>query len=113
MSKIGPPRQAVAPTSLSLSSRSKSSSKSERNLDCVVCSDQFEFDLTSFGTSWVEVASKTDIFSICRSRSGSNSSSRLSMDSSRSLLQVDEEVISSLQLARWQLKPPDPLAMQI
>jgi hypothetical protein len=30
------PRQGVAPTYLSLSSRSKSSSKSERDLDCVV-----------------------------------------------------------------------------
>jgi hypothetical protein len=31
-----------------------SSSKSERDLDCVVPSDQIESDLTSFGTSHVE-----------------------------------------------------------
>jgi hypothetical protein len=83
MSKMGAPRQAVAPMSLSLSSRSKSSSKSERDLDCVVPSDRFESVPTRSGASRVEVASKTDIFSICKARSGSNRSSRLSMNSSR------------------------------
>jgi hypothetical protein len=65
MSKTGGPRLAVAPTSLILSSRSTSSSKSERNLDRVVFSDQFESDPTRSGSSRVEVESKTDIFSIC------------------------------------------------
>jgi hypothetical protein len=79
----------------------------------VVFLDWFEFDPTRSGASRVGVASKMDIFSICRARSGSNSSSRLLMNSSRSLLRVDEEASSSLELARWLLKPPKPLAMQI
>jgi hypothetical protein len=60
-----PPRQAVAPTSLILSSRSKSTSKLERDLDHVVFSDRFESNLTRSGASRVEVALKTNIFSIC------------------------------------------------
>jgi hypothetical protein len=55
---MGAPRQAVAPTSLSLSIECKSSSKLEGDLDCVVPSDWFESDLTSSGASRVEVASK-------------------------------------------------------
>jgi hypothetical protein len=90
----------VAPTSLILSSRFKSSSKSERDLDHVVFSDRFESDLTRSGASRVEVVLKTDIFSVCWARSGSNRSSRLSLNSSRSLLGVDEEASSSLELAR-------------
>jgi hypothetical protein len=35
------------------------------------------------------------------------------MKSSRSLLGVDEEASGSLELARWVLKPPKPLATQI
>jgi hypothetical protein len=35
------------------------------------------------------------------------------MNSSRSLLRVDEEAFGSLELARWLLKPPKPLATQI
>jgi hypothetical protein len=54
-----------------------------------------------------------DNFSICRARSGSNRSLRLLMNSSRSLLGVDEEASGSLELARWLLKPSEPLAMQI
>jgi hypothetical protein len=87
----------VAPTSFSLSSRSKSSSKSERDLDCVVPSDRFESDLTSSGASRVEVALKMDIFSICRARLGSSKSSRLSMNSSRLLLRVDAEAFDFLE----------------
>jgi hypothetical protein len=45
------PQQVVAPTFLSLSKRSKSSSKSERDLDCVVPSDRFESDPTSSGAA--------------------------------------------------------------
>jgi hypothetical protein len=111
--KNGGPRQVVASASLILSSKSKSSSKSEGDLERVVFSDWFESDPTRPGASRVEVASKTDIFSICRARSGSNRSSRLSINSSRSLLGVDEEASSSLELARWLLKPPKPLARQI
>jgi hypothetical protein len=85
---MGAPRQAVAPTSFILSSRSKSSSKSERDLDHEVFSDRFESDPNRSGVSRVEVALKTDIFSICWARSGSSISSRLSMKSSRSLLGV-------------------------
>jgi hypothetical protein len=62
MSKMGAPREAVAPTSLIFSSRSKSSSKSERDLDHVVFSDRFESDPTRSGASRVEVTLKTDIF---------------------------------------------------
>jgi hypothetical protein len=86
MSKTGIPRQAVASTSLSLGSRSKSSYKLERDLECAVPSDWFESGPTRSGASRVEVALKTDIFSICRARSESNRSSRLSMNSSRLLL---------------------------
>jgi hypothetical protein len=88
---MGVPRQVVAPTSLILSSRSKSSSKSERDLDHVVFLDRFESDLNRSGASRVEVALKIDIFSIYKARSGSNRSSMLSMNSSRSLLGVDKE----------------------
>jgi hypothetical protein len=35
------------------------------------------------------------------------------MNSSRSLLGVDEEASGFLELARWLLKPPKPLATQI
>jgi hypothetical protein len=35
------------------------------------------------------------------------------MKSLRSLLGVDEEASGSLELARWLLKPPEPLATQI
>jgi hypothetical protein len=35
------------------------------------------------------------------------------MKSSRSLHGVDEEASGSLELARWLLKPPEPLAMHI
>jgi hypothetical protein len=56
---------------------------------------------------------KMDIFSICRAISGSNSSSRLSMNSSRSLLRVDEEAFGSLEFSRWLLKPLKLLVMQI
>jgi hypothetical protein len=35
------------------------------------------------------------------------------MNSSRSLLGVDEEASSSLELTRWLLKPPKSLATQI
>jgi hypothetical protein len=108
-----PPRQAVAPTSLSLSSRSKSPSKSERDLDCVVPVDRFESYRTSFGAARVEVTSKTDIFSICRTRSGSSNSSRLMMNSSMSLCRVDVEASDFPELTRWLLKPPKLLATQI
>jgi hypothetical protein len=113
MSKTGAFQQAVAPTFLILSSTSKSSSKSKRDLDHVVFIDWFESNPTRSGASRVEVALKTDIFSICWARSGSSISSRLLMKSSRSLLVVDEEASSSLELARWLLKPPKPLATQI
>jgi hypothetical protein len=86
MSKMGASWQAVVPTSLILSSRSKSSSKSERDLDRVVFSDQFESNPSRSSASRVEVALKMDIFLIYWARSGSNMSSRLSMKSSRSLL---------------------------
>jgi hypothetical protein len=75
----------VAPTSLSLSRRSKSSSKSERDLDCVFPLDWFESDPTSSSAARVEIASKLYIFSNYRTRSGSSNSLRLSMNSSRSL----------------------------
>jgi hypothetical protein len=100
VSKTGAARQAVAPTSLILSSRSKSSSKSERDLHREVFSDQFESDPTRSSASRVEVALKTDISSICWARSGNNRSSNLSMNSSRLLLGVDEEASGSLELAR-------------
>jgi hypothetical protein len=65
----------------------------------------------------VEVALKTDIFldrfESDPSKSGNNRSSRLSMNSLRSLLGVDEEAFGSLELARWLLEPPKPLATQI
>jgi hypothetical protein len=35
------------------------------------------------------------------------------MNSLRSLLGVDEEAFGSLELARWLLEPPKPLATQI
>jgi hypothetical protein len=101
----------MAPSSSSLSTRSKSSSKSERNLDCVVSSDWFESDPTSSGAARVEVASKTDILSIYSARLRSNNLSRLSMNSSRSLRRVGVEASGFLKSARWQLKPPKPLAM--
>jgi hypothetical protein len=110
---MGGPRQAVAPTSLSLSSKSKSFSKLERDLDCVVHSDHFETNLTSFRASLVEVTSKTNIFSICRTRSGSSASSGLSMNSSRSLCRVGVEASSFLESTRSQLKPPKLLVTQI
>jgi hypothetical protein len=113
MSKMGAPRQAVAPTSLILRSRSKSFSRSERDLDHVVFSDRFESEPNRSGASRVEVTLKTDIFSICWARSGSNRLSRLSMNSSRPLLGVDEEASGSLEFARWLLKQPKPLATQI
>jgi hypothetical protein len=100
VSKTGAPRQGVAPTSLILSGRSKSSSMSERDLDRVVFSDQFESNLNRSGASRVEVALKTNIFSICWARSGSSISSWLSLKSLRSLLGVDEGASSSLELAR-------------
>jgi hypothetical protein len=79
----------------------------------VVPSDWFECDPTSSGAAQVEVASKTDIFSICRTRSGNSNSSRLSINSSRSLCQVGVEAFGFLESTRWLLKPPEPLAMQI
>jgi hypothetical protein len=51
--------------SLILSSRSKSSSKLERDLDHDVFSDRFESDPNRFGASQVEVALKPNILSIC------------------------------------------------
>jgi hypothetical protein len=72
----------------------------------VVPSDRFESDPTSFGASRVEVASKTNIFLICRARLGSS-------NSSRPLLRVDVEAFGSLESTRWLLKGPKPLAMQI
>jgi hypothetical protein len=63
-SKTGAARQVVAPTSLILSTRSKSSSKSERDLDHEVFSSRFESDPNRCGASQVEVALKMDIFSI-------------------------------------------------
>jgi hypothetical protein len=65
MSKMGASRLAVAPTFLILSSRSKSSSKSERDLDHEVFSDQFEPNPSRSSASQVEVALKMDVFSIC------------------------------------------------
>jgi hypothetical protein len=102
-SKTGAARQAVAPTSLILSSRSKSSSKLERDLDHEAFSDLFESDPNRSGASRVEVALKMDIFLICWARSGSSISSRLSMKSSKLLLGVDEGASGSLGLARWLL----------
>jgi hypothetical protein len=79
----------------------------------VVPSYRFESDLTSSGESCVEIASKTDIFLICRTRSGSSNSSRLSMNSSMSLCRVDVEAPGFLDSTRWLLKPPKPLVTQI
>jgi hypothetical protein len=107
------PRQAVAPTSLSMSSRSKSFSKSKRDLDFVVPSNWFESDPTSPGAARVEVALKMDVFSIYRTRSGCSNSSRLSVNSSRSLCQVGVEASGFLESTRWLLKPPKPLATRI
>jgi hypothetical protein len=113
VSKMGGPSQAVAPMSLILSSRSKSSSKSERDLDREVFSGRFESDPNRSGASRVEIMLKMDIFSFCWTRSGSSISSRVSMKSLRSLLGVDEVASGSLELARWLLKPPKPLVTQI
>jgi hypothetical protein len=125
------PRQAVVPSSLSFSRRSKSSSKSKRDLDRVASSlteaallnpngnwtrassDRLESDSRCPGAAQVEVASKTDIVSISPARSASNNSSRLSTNLSRSLHRFGVEGSSFLELARWPLKPPDPLATQI
>jgi hypothetical protein len=112
-SKTGAARQAAAPTSLILSSGSKSSSKLERDLDREVFSDRIESDPNRSGALQVEVALKTDILSICWARSGSSTSSRFSMKSSRELLRVDKEASGSLELARWLLKPQEPLATHI
>jgi hypothetical protein len=49
--KTGAARQAVAPTSLILMSRSKSSSKSERDLDHEVFLEWFESDSNRSGVS--------------------------------------------------------------
>jgi hypothetical protein len=89
----------VAPLSRILKRRSKSSSNSGRDLDREASLDQFESDPTRSGASRVEVALKTDIFSICWARSESNRSSRLSMNPSRLLLGVNEEASGSLELA--------------
>jgi hypothetical protein len=104
------PRRVVAPASSSLSRRSKSSSKSERDSVCIVSSDRFESDPTGSGAARVEVASKMDILSICPARSGSSSSSRLSMNTSRLLRQVGVEASGFLESTRWLLKEasPDP-----
>jgi hypothetical protein len=64
-SKTGAARQAVAPTSLILRSRSKFSSKLEKDLGCEVFSDQFESNPNRSGASRLEVMLKMDIFSIC------------------------------------------------
>jgi hypothetical protein len=69
LSKTGAPQQAVAPSSRLLRRRSKSSSKSEGDLDCVASSDWFESDSSSPGAARVEVALKTDVLSICLGRS--------------------------------------------
>jgi hypothetical protein len=57
--------------------------------------------------------SRTDIFSISLVRSGRNISLRLSMNSSRSVHRVAAVASGLLVSARWLLKLPDPLAMQI
>jgi hypothetical protein len=110
---MGPPRQAVARSSRILRRRSKSSSKSERDLDCVASLDWFESDPSSPSAARVEVASKTINLSICLARSGSSDSSRLSMNLPRSLHRVGVEASGFLGSARWLLKLPKPLAMQI
>jgi hypothetical protein len=110
---MGAPQQAVGSASLSLSKRSKSSSKLERDLDCVAPSDQFKSDPTSPSAARVEVTSKTDTLSICLARWGSSNSSRLSMNSLRSLLRVDVEASSFLESTRWLLKPHKPLTTKI
>jgi hypothetical protein len=56
--------------SSSLSKRSKSSSKSERDLDCVVSSDWFEPDLAGSGAARVEVVLKMDTSRSPRQDSG-------------------------------------------
>jgi hypothetical protein len=113
LSKTGAAWQAVGPTSLNLSSKSKSSSKSKRYID--VWSPQIGLGPIRLVLVHHECKSrqKMDIFSISRTRLGSSNSSRLSMNSSRSLLRVDEEVSGSLEFTRWLLKPRKPLATQI
>jgi hypothetical protein len=78
-------------------------------LDREVLSDWFGSNPSRPGASRVEVELKKDIFSICCwARLGSSMSLKLSMKPSRSLLEVDGEASSSLELARWLLKPPRP-----
>jgi hypothetical protein len=72
----------------------------------VVPSDWFESDPASSGASQVEVASKMDIFSICKARSGSSNLSRLSMNSSRLLLRVDLEASGFLEPLATQIQEP-------
>jgi hypothetical protein len=103
----------VAPSSQILRRGSKSSSKSEGDLDYVASSDWFESNPSSPGAARVEVASKMEILSICLARSGCSDSSRLSMNSSRLLRQVGVEASGFLESTRWLLKPPKPLATQI
>jgi hypothetical protein len=103
---MGGPRRTVAPSSQILKKQSKSSSKSERDLDREASSHRFESDLSSPGAARVEVASKMDALSIYLGRSGSS-------NSSRSLLRVNVEASVFLESTRQLLKPPKPLAMQI
>jgi hypothetical protein len=95
------------------SSSSSALRREAMHLDREVFSGRFGFDTNRSGASGVEVTLKMDIFSICWARSGSSMSSRLLMKSSRSLLEIDEEAFGFLELARWLLKPPKPLATQI
>jgi hypothetical protein len=100
---MGGSGHAVAPSSRILKKQSKSSSKSERDLDRKVSSDWFESDPSSHGAARVEVVSKMDVLSICMSRLGSSNLSRL-------LLRVDVEAFGFLEWIRWLLKPPKVLA---
>jgi hypothetical protein len=109
----GAPRHAVARSSRIFKRRSKSSSKSGRDLDHEASSDWFESNPSSPGAARVEVTLKMDVFLICLGRSGSSNLLRSSMKESRLLRRVVVEASGFLELSRWLMKPPKPLATQI
>ena len=74
--------------------------------------DWVESDPRKTGGGRVRVMSKTDYSSISLVGLGSNISSRLSANSSRTIFCFASNASGSLMLARWPLKPPKPLATQ-
>ena len=77
-----------------------------------VFSDWNESNPRKAGADQIGVTSKMNCFSISKARSGSSISSRLQMNSSRSLFCFALSASYSPGSARWLLKPPEPLATQ-